>query len=307
MKSVVLIFLSALIGFLGNSSFAAHPEAKCETKHCLCSVYGDVGVNKIPEIKTFKDIVTSENPNRDLKNTCKNKKLTTYFEYDRSKLNSNDVKDIYQFVRTNYFAGGFYLEGFASSAGNAHYNQRLSQKRIGSVMDTIQRFKKAPMRVKASSYGERYASSSDSGSDRKVTIKPMHSFVELLNLTKTDYYLFDQSGSMKKHWSAIQNYKFHSPNVNVYLSTVNRCNHGIHLRQIGAFGDTHVWYSFWNLIDRMKPGSSVTIVSDFDTPIPLSQSDWSRIRSKLASKNIPLSKVHFIQIKGASLFRQITR
>ena len=73
---------------------------------------------------------------------------------------------------------------------------------------------------------------------------------------------------------------------------------------MSSFGGTHIWYSFWNLIDKMTPGSSVTIVSDFQTPIALNASEWSRIRAKLATKGIKLSDVHFVQIEGAAVFHQ---
>ena len=54
--------------------------------------------------------------------------------------------------------------------------------------------------MKAESFGERYSSRKDSAKDRKVTITPMHNFVQLLDLKKTNYYLIDQSGSMQKYW-----------------------------------------------------------------------------------------------------------
>jgi hypothetical protein len=57
----------------------------------------------------------------------------------------------------------------------------------------------------------------------------------------------------------------------------------------------------------MKPGSSVTIVSDFKTPVLLSEKNWKRIKSKLSSKNIKMKDVHFVQIKGAPIFYQFTK
>ena len=62
-----------------------------------------------------------------------------------------------------------------------------------------------------------------------------------------------------------------------------------------------------DLIDEMRPGASVTVVSDFQTPIPLNSTEWARFAAKLASKNISLKNVHFVQIEGANLFKQITR
>ena len=129
--------------------------------------------------------------------------------------------------------------------GNPSYNQRLSQLRVESVANQIRKSTRRPMRMRAESFGERYASSRDSGADRKVKITPINNFVELLDLKKTDYYLIDQSGSMQGYWEDIQNYKFHSRSVQIYLSTVNYCSRGTHLRQNEAYGGTHIWYSFW--------------------------------------------------------------
>ena len=303
MKKIILGLVTLAISLNTH----ANPENRCRVTHCLCKVRGDVGRNKIPNISEFKNIETASNSRKDLKNTSVNKKLTVFFEYDKYNLHSNDRIDISRFVRTNKFAGGFYLDGHASSAGNAAYNQALSQKRVGSVMGEINKHVNRPIRMRAESFGERYSSTNDSGKDRKVTITPLNNFIELLDLKKTNYYLIDQSGSMQPFWDDIQNYKFWSRSVQIYLSTVNYCEQGEHLRQVNSHGGTHIWYSFWNLIDHMTPGSSVTIVSDFMTPVLLTSSEWASLRRKLASKNIKLSDVHFVQIEGASVFHQITR
>ena len=45
---------------------------------------------------------------------------------------------------------------------------------------------------------------------------------------------------MQKYWSDIQNYKFWSRSAKVYLSTVNYCETGTHLKQMSSFGGTHI-------------------------------------------------------------------
>jgi len=303
MKVLFLFVLTmSFYPILGKAS----PESRCRITHCLCKVSGSVGRNSIPQTRSFRNIIPTENSRSDLKNTCDSKRLTVYFEHDKSSLNTNDRIDISKFIQANSFAGGFYLEGHASSSGNVSYNQLLSQRRTQTVAGKIRQSLRRPIRMKAESYGERYANNQDSSDDRKVTITPIHNFIALLDLKKTDYYLIDQSGSMQKYWSQIQDYKFHSRQVQAYLSTVNFCQNGSRINSIDAYGGTHVWYSFWNLIDQMRPGSSVTIVSDFQTPVPLNAREWSRIKAKLNSKNIKLSDVHFIQIEGAPVFHQIT-
>ena len=304
MKPFILTFLMTIIL---STTVDASPENRCQVTHCLCKVSAQVGQNNIPETRTFKNIDTIQNSFQDLRNTCNSKRLTVYFEYDKSTLNSNDRIDISKFIQTNSFAGGFYLEGFASSSGNVTYNQLLSQRRTQAVAGIIRQSLRRPIRMKAESFGEQYARNQDSGSDRNVTITPIHNFIALLDLKKTDYYLIDQSGSMQKYWGQIQNYKFHSRQVQVFLSTVNKCQNGTQLGSINAYGGTHIWYSFWNIIDQMRPGSSITLVSDFQTPVPLNANEWSRIKAKLKAKNIKISDVHFVQIEGAPVFHQITQ
>lgn len=293
--------------FNSSINLYANPENRCRIKKCLCKVRGDVGKNKFPSIQKFKNIDTQLNNGNDPRNKSVNKKLTVYFEFDKSNVNKNDKIDIYKYIKANNFAGGFFLDGHASSKGNRSYNQKLSKKRVAQVSKQISNILTRPIRIRAESYGERYSSSKDSSYDRNVTITPLNNFIELLDFKKTNYYLIDQSGSMKKYWSQIQNYKFWSRSVNVYLSTVNYCHGGTHLKEINSYGGTHIWYSFWNLIDEMRPGSSVTIVSDFMTPVLLSEKNWERIKLKLSSKNIKMKDVHFVQIKGAPVFYQFTK
>ena len=163
-----LSFIFFLLLTLSASSSFASPENRCRVNHCLCKVRGDVGRNQTPPTRTFQDIVTSNNSKPDLKNSCSDRRLSVYFEYDKSNLNPNDRVDITKFVRTNSFAGGFYLEGFASSAGNASYNQRLSQLKLSPLLTNWKSARKA-MRMRAESFGK-IASTSDSGADRKVKI-----------------------------------------------------------------------------------------------------------------------------------------
>ena len=106
MRSSITLFL--LLALSTTLSFAS-PENRCRLKHCLCKVRGDVGRNQIPPTRTFQDIVTVNNSKPDLKNSCKDRRLSVYFEYDKSNLNSNDRVDISKFVRTNSFAMVFTL------------------------------------------------------------------------------------------------------------------------------------------------------------------------------------------------------
>ena len=211
-KSIHVLGCTILFIF---SAFA-DPESRCRVKHCLCKVQGSVGVNKLPPIQEFKNITPRQNPNKDLKNLSVQKMLTIYFEYDKYNLNGNDQLDIHAYIKKNHFAGGFALEGHASSSGDKDYNRVLSQKRVSAVANKIRSIISRPMRSNAQSFGEKYSSRKDSAYDRKVTIRPINNFIELLDFKKTDYYLIDQSGSMKKYWLKFKNINF-GPGRRIYI------------------------------------------------------------------------------------------
>ena len=300
------LFVALLLSFFSSpKAISSHPEDRCYVKNCLCAVSGHVGRNSFTQ-KQFKSITTSTETNGALRNRSRNANLTVYFGYDRHDLQSNDRTDIYKYIRKNYHAGGFYIEGYASSAGNFAYNQKKSLQRMHTAMNYINRISTKPYRFTGESHGERNSQAQDSAYDRKVVIKPVSDIVELLDLKKTDFYLFDNSGSMSGHWNKLRNYRFHSTRVRVYLSTMkSSCPRGGYLPGSTASGGTNIWWSFYNLISKMKPGNSVTIVSDFDTDPQLQNWEWDVLKRRLSDHGIRLSDVHFVQINGAPFTRHI--
>ena len=177
---------------------------------------------------------------------------------------------------------------------------------MDSTMKYIASISSKPYRFTGESYGERNSRQEDSPYDRRVVIKPVSDIIELLDLKKTDFYLFDNSGSMEKHWHKIKNYKFHSSYARVYLSTMkSSCPRGGYLPGSTAGGGTHIWWSLYNLNPKMKPGNSVTVVSDFDTDPHLQNWEWDVLRKQLKKYSIRLSDVHFVQINGAPFTRHL--
>lgn len=303
MKYIILLVL-----VYSNISLATrynHPETRCQVKNCLCNVAGSVGTNPDVTTRYFRNIDTSTPSGGDIQNSCQNSRLNIYFDHDSYNLERNDKTDIYNFISRNSFSAGYNVEGFTSSSGNYDYNMRLGSQRMFETINYIQRVAQKPYRYTAKSFGERYARSSDTSSDRMVRLTPIPSFVKLLDLVKTDFYLYDQSGSMSRHWNDIKKFKYHSNNVKVYLSTMQGCNSGAHISRTRTSGGTHIWWSFWNMIDKMKPGQSITIVSDFDTTPPLSRREWSLFKERLNKYNISLDDIHFIQINGASRLHEV--
>lgn len=304
-KYLLSFSLLTIVLIFTKNTFAGYTDCHYQSKNCLCPAVGLVGTNKIKHYK-FDNITPIRPSSGDLKNSCSNARLNIYFDFDSYKLETNDTNDIYSYVKKNWHAGAFKLEGFASSSGNYDYNMKLGNQRMASVLNYIQRIARKPYRYTGGSYGEGYADRNDEASDRKVKITPISDFVSLLDLVKTDFYLYDQSGSMSTYWPQIQNYKHHKRSVRIYTSTTLKCSPNRALSSIYPNGGTNIWWSFWNLIDKMSPGESITIVSDFDVRPRLTANEWERIKRKLANRGVKLKDVHFVQIKGASVMQQIS-
>ena len=51
-------------------------------------------------------------------------------------------------------------------------------------------------------------------------------------------------------------------------------------------GGTEIWYSYWYVLDYMKQGQTLAIISDFKSEIPLTQNERRRIDEKATKKGI---------------------
>jgi len=260
----------------------------------------------------------SDAPTGDLKNKCDSRKgsLSIYFDEGKSNLESNDINDLSRYINNNPRTSAYHLEGFTDSCGSASLNAKLGASRVSSVLSYISRYYSAnskPRRFTALNYSE---SHSDSHHDthKRVDLYPVDSLSQLMDIKPTDFYLIDQSGSMSKYWKEIQDYKFPTKarsrsysTSNVYLSSAMgaSCRYGDNIKNVSSAGGTEIWYSFYNMIDKMRPGQSVTLISDFDSNVPLTSGEWGVIKAKLISKGIRLEDVHFIQIKGRPILQRL--
>ena len=110
----------------------------------------------------------------------------------------------------------------------------------------------------------------------------------MLDKVPADVYLIDASGSMWeswRNWSDVVAASF-KPGSRVYLSKTVDCRNGQLLSEVKPGGGTEIWYSYWKVLDFMKEGETLVIISDFISDIPLTQRESVTIENKVASKNI---------------------
>jgi len=258
-------------------------------------------------------------PTGDLTNKISGRSLTIYFDEDESTLEENDIRDIQNYLRQIKLINGIKkisIVGYTDECGSDQHNKQLGQDRANRTRSYIQQ--RSPYRnIQTSTTGEKHSdghhwyqrkavitaisetntqsrssSKRTAGSSRNMTLgtligKP---------LPPADFYLLDQSNSMSPYWEMFQNYKYKTPKggkAKIYTSTMGYCNKGVDIKSIGTGGGTEIWMSYYSLIDEMPRGSSLVIISDFESNVPLSSSEYTTILNKARGKGIKVTAIYY--------------
>ena len=103
-----------------------------------------------------------------------------------------------------------------------------------------------------------------------------------------DFYLIDASGSMwnsQARWSDVVSASL-KPNSRIFLSMVSGCRYGQPIGSVLPSGGTEIWYSYWRILDKMSPGQTLLIVSDFRSTVPLTSREYNMIANKARERGV---------------------
>ena len=56
-------------------------------------------------------------------------------------------------------------------------------------------------------------------------------------------------------------------------------------------GGTEIWYSYYQILDKMKPGQTLLIISDFDSEVRLSTREAEMIERKVRAKGVRVQAI----------------
>jgi len=211
-----------------------------------------------------------------------------YFDEDSSILEPQESSKIDSFLDGYDSVGGLALVGYTDSCGSWPYNKALSGRRASAVLRKIkQRFPDAKVKVHAA--GE-IARGHDPKS-RKVYITLSKNIVLREPPPKiiADFYLLDSSGSMSG--STFELYRrainYHRPaGSKVYIATTGCVSNFTSFAAVSPAGGTEIWYAYWKILDKMKPGQTLAVISDFDSNYPLTKRESDMIRHKVTQKGV---------------------
>jgi len=212
---------------------------------------------------------------------------TIFFEESSSQLSTSESSRILEYLDKAPGQMYFTVIGYTDGCGSSGYNYVLSLKRANAVKDIIRRNRRG---AKVVVRGASEASGQHSPGQRKVNIYSQSTsagfpaYPEI----KADVYLIDASGSMAssfKSWVSAISYS-RQPGSKVYISYTGLCRNGQHSGSVSPGGGTEIWYSYWHLLNNMKNGQTLAIISDFDSRIPLTPRERVLIENKVKSKGI---------------------
>lgn len=244
--------------------------SRCEVQHCICKVHPD---KRLPAGTPTND------PDR---------RLSIQFSRDSHSVDSGSRNKISEFK--SFFPNAvFTVIGYTDGCGNLAHNSSLAEKRA-----------KAVKRILGSStnpiFKPEITSKCDPAARRvDVVAHTKNRMTTILDKIPADVYLIDASGSMWsqwRNWSDVISASF-NPGSRIYLSKTVACRDGQKISEVAPSGGTEIWYSYWKVLDYMKEGETLLIISDFKSDIPLTQRESITIENKVAAKKV---KVFVVQL-----------
>jgi len=218
---------------------------------------------------------------------------SVYFAEDSAVITTAGRARIRSFVEANPNARDVTIIGYTDGCGTGSYNHSLSMRRAQAAMREYQRLADG-VRIQVRPAGEIAVGHDDEARRVDIAITTNVTVYEPPPRIIADVYLIDASGSMSsRNWELWRRaIAFHRPpGSRVYVSTTQCIYNGTSYSSIRPAGGTEIWYSYWSVLDEMRPGETLLIISDFDSDIPLTRSERSRLMARVRSKGVTVKYI----------------
>ena len=247
-----------------SAEFASTGNDRCTTRDCMCRVTG------ASTLYYPKDLGSN--------------RISLFFEEDSDDLSESQARVLNQFIQkfdgTNHNVS---ILGYADGCGGAQYNLDLSGRRAGEIKSLIRSY--TPY-AKVLFFGENSSGHNPESRRVDVIVHSEGSLAQRIERIPADFYLLDASGSMSTEiWKKIISAS-KKPNSEVWVSQMTGCYSGQNINQVRPQGGTEIWWAYWTIIDRMSPGQTLLIISDFDSNYPLTRREHYLIEQKVRAAGI---------------------
>ena len=243
---------------------------RCHVDHCLCKV-----VPPTTTTPTATSRVTS-------------RRYSVFFSEASSAVSSNDVRVLEEYIDDHRkLRSSYTVVGYTDDCGTHSYNMSLVKERSTAVKQLM--LKNDTSRVELTIFNPESGFGHNPASRRvDIIAHTANRVTTMIEKVQADVYLIDASGSMWNGWKGWQDVIAVSfrPGSRVYLSKTSGCFNGQLMKDVDPAGGTEIWYSYWKIIEWMKPGETLAVVSDFMSSVPLTRREASLIEQKAREKKI---------------------
>ena len=269
MPILLWLFLALFVSDVAAPAYADSGRDRCRTTNCLCSV--SRGRTPPPRQHT----VTNE------------RRMLVYFNEDGDELTAAQTSSIISFARGARSNVNVTLMGYTDGCGTKEYNRALAARRVQQVKAAIQR-ERPGTKIAVVIGGEQVSHHSSEARRVDIIVHTDDSFTTRIEKVPADVYLIDGSGSMwesRREWADLVNASFR-PGARIYMSMMRGCYNGQNLAEVNPQGGTEIWMSYYTVLDHMRTGETLLIISDFQSNYPLTSRESALIKQKAQAKAI---------------------
>tara|TARA_B100000131_G_scaffold295162_1_gene311916 strand:- start:254 stop:1090 length:837 start_codon:yes stop_codon:yes gene_type:complete len=212
---------------------------------------------------------------------------SVFYEENEYEITPEITNQVRSFLRAFSRENNFTVIGYTDGCGNHQQNRVLSQRRASRVANQIRSIN-PDANIETRWVGENTSSHSDNSRRVDIVLSGRVSYVAPGPEIIADFYLIDASGSMSDRWGRwLDAISYHRPRGSkVFVSTTQYVRHRADIRTIRPAGGTEIWFSYWSILDKMQPGQTLAIISDFDSTRPLLAWERDAIAQKVRERGV---------------------
>jgi hypothetical protein len=267
--AMLIIPILGLSGHTGKSARASTPIERCTVRDCTCRV--------IPQRASGTRTISTTGYNSS----------SIMFAEDEHALDDEDKETIKDFLQQNP-SSQISLIGYTDGCGTHSYNLGLASRRCNNARSFI-RSETRGRSARVEVAGEKVEGHLPEARRVDLIAGTVTDIQVSLQSIPADVYLVDGSASMGnrhfQHWTDVISTSF-SRNSRVYVSMMTGCRNGQTLNSVSPQNGTEIWYSYFWVIDRMRPGETLLIISDFQSNVPLHPYEARMIEQKVQEAGI---------------------
>lgn len=243
---------------------------RCQAPHCLCpiDVPWEPAPMEVQELHRSIDIEFSEGS-------------SVIDPFQRTRLET--------FLRSVPSGSNLTLTGMTDGCGEPGHNEDLAAERVASVVTALT---VRGLRIRSQSTGERVSGHDPASRRVNLVLSWKQETPADLSRLEADVYLVDASGSAARYYKKWMKLiaAARPRGSEVFLSRSLSCTPG-DWRGTYPAGGTEIWYSYWALLERMKRGQRLIIISDFNSNYPLSPNEAWRLEERVTNMGITVKAI----------------